>query len=69
MPKFCSKIAVAFSIVFLSSCGFYSFTGASISPDVKTVSVQYFPNRAATIQSTYEFTATGTTADSSQQIH
>ena len=50
MPKFCSKIAVVFSIVFLSSCGFYSFTGASISPDVKTVSVQYFPNRAATIQ-------------------
>ena len=52
MPKFCSKIAVAFSIVFLSSCGFYSFTGASISPDVKTVVVQYFPNRAATIQPT-----------------
>ena len=52
MPKFCSKIAVVFSIVFLSSCGFYSFTGASISPDVKTVSVQYFPNRAATIQPT-----------------
>ena len=52
MPKFCSKIAVAFSIVFLSSCGFYSFTGASISPDVKTVVVKYFPNRAATIQPT-----------------
>ena len=52
MPKFCSKIAVVFSIVFLSSCGFYSFTGASISPDVKTVAVQYFPNRAATIQPT-----------------
>ena len=52
MPKFCSKIAVVFSIVFLSSCGFYSFTGASISPDVKTVSVQYFPNHAATIEPT-----------------
>lgn len=24
----------------------YSFTGASISPDVKTISVQYFPNMA-----------------------
>jgi hypothetical protein len=24
----------------------YSFTGASISPDVKTVSIQYFPNNA-----------------------
>ena len=39
-------------MAFLSSCGFYSFTGTSISPDVKTVAVQYFPNRAATIQPT-----------------
>ena len=28
----------------------YSFTGASISPDVKTVSVQYFPNYAPLVQ-------------------
>ena len=34
----------------LSSCGVYSFTGASISPDVKTVSIAYFQNRASTIQ-------------------
>jgi outer membrane lipopolysaccharide assembly protein LptE/RlpB len=27
----------------ISSCN-YSFTGASISPDVKTLSIQYFPN-------------------------
>jgi len=52
MPNFFNKITVVFSMVFLSSCGFYSFTGASISPDVKTVAVQYFPNRAATIQPT-----------------
>ena len=25
------------------SCGFYSFTGASISPEVKTVSIDFFP--------------------------
>lgn len=30
----------------------YSFTGASISPDVKTVSVQYFQNRASLVQPT-----------------
>ncbi len=31
----------------LNSCSInYSFTGASISPDIKTVSVEYFPNRA-----------------------
>jgi hypothetical protein len=28
----------------------YSFTGASISPDVKTVSIQYFPNYAPLAQ-------------------
>ena len=27
-------------------CGFYSFTGASIPAEAKTVSVQYFPNQA-----------------------
>ena len=31
-------------------CHVYSFTGASISPDVKTVSVQYFQNRAPLVQ-------------------
>ena len=30
----------------LSSCGIYSFTGASIHPDAKTVSVEYFKNNA-----------------------
>ena len=36
-------------IILLASCGIYSFTGASIPPGAKTVSVQYFPNKAATI--------------------
>ncbi len=36
----------------------YSFTGASISPEVKTVSVQYFQNRASIVNPTLsqEFT-------------
>jgi hypothetical protein len=34
----------------MESCGVYSFTGASISPDVKTFSVQYFSNRAQLVQ-------------------
>ena len=34
----------------LSGCGVYSFTGASISPDIKTVSIQHFQNRATIIQ-------------------
>lgn len=28
----------------LSGCGVYSFTGASISPDVKSVSIDFFPS-------------------------
>lgn len=39
-------------IVFISGCGVYSFTGASISPDVKTVSIKYFPNNAPLVQPT-----------------
>jgi len=36
----------------LTSCGIYSFTGASIPAEAKTVSVQYFSNKAATVQPT-----------------
>lgn len=38
--------------VLLFSCGIYSFTGASIPTEAKTISVQYFSNKAATIQPT-----------------
>jgi hypothetical protein len=33
-------------VIALSSCGIYSFTGASISSDVKTISIQTFYNNA-----------------------
>ena len=36
--------------LFLAGCGVYSFTGASIPPQAETISVQYFPNHASTIQ-------------------
>lgn len=32
------------------SCKNYSFTGASIAPEIKTVSIRFFPNRAAIVQ-------------------
>lgn len=35
-----------------NSCGVYSFTGASIPPEAKTVSVQFFQNRAPLIEPT-----------------
>ena len=36
----------------LTSCGIYSFTGASIPTEAKTISVDYFSNKAATVQPT-----------------
>lgn len=39
-------------LAMMSSCGVYSFTGASISPDVKTISIMHFPNQAPLVQPT-----------------
>ena len=36
----------------LTSCGIYSFTGASIPPGTKTLSIGYFNNKAQTVQPT-----------------
>lgn len=45
--------------LFLMGCKInYSFTGASISPDIKTVSINYFPNNAALVQPTLSQTVT-----------
>ncbi|MFK5856911.1 MAG: LptE family protein [Bacteroidota bacterium] len=45
-----SVIVFIITSVMLTSCGVYSFTGASIPPEAKTVSVQFFPNRALLIE-------------------
>lgn len=45
-------VILVFISVMFSSCGIYSFTGASVPPEAKTVSVQYFPNRALLIEPT-----------------
>lgn len=37
------------TLILSVGCNMYSFTGASISPDVKTISIQYFPNKATII--------------------
>ncbi len=34
----------------MGGCGVYSFTGASIPPEAKTVSIMLFPNRASLVQ-------------------
>jgi hypothetical protein len=40
---------LGFSLV-INSCGVYSFTGASVPPEAKTVSVITFPNKAELVQ-------------------
>ena len=45
--KLISTILLSIS---LTSCGIYSFTGASIPTEAKTISVNYFNNKAATVQ-------------------
>lgn len=49
MKNFAGALLLGLSLL-ASGCGVYSFTGASISPDVKSFSVQYFPNRAQLVQ-------------------
>jgi len=45
--KHIKYILITISIVIVTSCKIgYSFTGASISPDIKTISIDYFPNHA-----------------------
>lgn len=41
-----STISIFVLIVLCSSCGVYSFTGASIHPQAKTISIKTFPNMA-----------------------
>jgi len=42
---------LAAGILIMNGCKIsYSFTGASISPEVKTISIQYFQNRADLVQ-------------------
>lgn len=36
--------------IFIYSCGIYTFTGADIHPDAKTISIAYFQNQATQVQ-------------------
>ncbi len=39
-------------LMFFSSCGVYSFTGASVPAGAKTMSIQYFSNKADIVEPT-----------------
>lgn len=44
--KFKTVFAIFITIIVCTSCGVYSFTGASIDPKAKTISIKTFPNMA-----------------------
>ena len=50
-------------LFFFSSCGIYSFTGASIPPGAKTISVAFFSNKADLVEPTLSQTFTNTLRD------
>lgn len=56
-------LVLSVMMVLLSGCGFYSFTGASIPPEAKTVSVAYIENNAALVQPTLSATLTDALKD------
>jgi outer membrane lipopolysaccharide assembly protein LptE/RlpB len=43
-------LLLLFYTMFLLGCGVYSFTGASIPPDAKTISITYFVNNAQYVE-------------------
>lgn len=57
-------LLLAGAMFFISSCRMsYSFTGASISPNVKTVTINYFPNQASLVVPTLSRTITDALKD------
>lgn len=45
-------VLVAVMLMGFASCGVYSFTGASIPPEAKSVSILFFPNQALLVEPT-----------------
>lgn len=50
MRKLVASLLLLTSCLAITGCGVYSFTGASISPDIKTISIASFPNQASLVQ-------------------
>ena len=45
-----NNILIVLIIITTQSCGYYSFTGTNLHPDVKTVQIDYFPNNAILVE-------------------
>ncbi len=66
MKKTILLILITILLLFNFSCGIYSFTGASISPEIKTISIKYFSNNAPLVQPTLSQTFTDALKDKFQ---
>lgn len=51
-------LSLALTAVIVHSCGIYSFTGTSIQPDVKTVTINYFEYKALKVNPSLSNTIT-----------
>jgi len=63
MKRVLYSISLLFLISSFFGCGIYSFTGASIAPEIKTISIQYFSNQATLVQPTLSQTLTDALKD------
>lgn len=50
-------------VMLMGGCGVYSFSGASVPPEAKTVSIMLFPNKAELVQPSLSQTFTNTLRD------
>lgn len=50
MKKYFLVLIMVLPLLMLSGCGVYTFSGASIPAEAKTLSVIYFPNKAPIVQ-------------------
>lgn len=57
------SILISGLALLMTGCGIYSFTGASVPPEAKTVSVTLFPNKADLVQPTLSQTFTDALRD------
>ena len=46
LSTLCVAVALTVAMLIVHSCGIYSFTGTSIQPDVRTVTINYFEYQA-----------------------
>ena len=58
MKKIIPALVLAVSAFVVASCGIYSFTGTSIQPDVKTITINYFEYKALKVNPSLSNTLT-----------